>query len=67
MIVENTCYETLRAIRLCDKDGKKGRKDLLMPSLQEYVQICKKYDKTSVLELKNHFQPADIAAIIRCV
>lgn len=64
MIVENTCYETLRAIRLCDKDGKKGRKDLLMPSLQEYVQICKKYDKTSVLELKNHFQPADIDAII---
>ena len=54
----------LRAIRLCDKDGKKGRKDLLMPSLQEYVQICKKYDKTSVLELKNHFQPADIDAII---
>ena len=41
MIVENTCYETLRAIRLCDKDGKKGRKDLLMPSLQEYVQSAR--------------------------
>ena len=67
MIIEKTCYETLRAIRLVDKDGKKGRKDLLMPSLQEYVQICKKYGKTSVLELKNHFCPADIDRIIQII
>ena len=37
MIIEKTCYETLRAIRLVDKDGKKGRKDLIMPSLREYI------------------------------
>ncbi len=67
MVVEKTSFETLRAIRLCDKDGKKGRKDLLMPSLQEYVQICKKYGKTSVLELKNHFCPADIDRIIQII
>ena len=67
MQVEKTCYETLRSIRLCDKDGKKGRKDLMMPSLREYIQICKKYEKTSVLELKNHFKPADLDAIIAII
>ena len=67
MIVEKTCYETLRAIRLVDKDGAKGRKDLLMPSLREYIQICKKYEKIAVLELKNHFHPADIDSIIAII
>ena len=64
MIVENTCYETLRAIRLQDVDGKKGRGDLIMPNLWEYIQICKKYGKRAVLELKNHFHPDDIDRII---
>lgn len=64
MIVEKTTFETLRSIRLVDKDGKKGRKDLIMPSLREYVQICKKYEKISVLELKNHMTPKAIGEII---
>ena len=67
MIVEKTYYETLRAIRLVDKDGAKGRKDLLMPSLREYISICKKYEKVAVLELKNHFRPADIDSIIAII
>ena len=67
MIVEKTYYETLRAIRLVDKDGAKGRRDLLMPSLREYICICKKYEKIAVLELKNHFRPADIDSIIAII
>ena len=35
-----------------------------MPSLQEYIGICKKYEKTAVLELKNHFCADDIDQII---
>ena len=62
--VENSTFETLRSLRLADKDGKRGRKDLLLPSLAEYTQICKKYEKISVLELKNHMEPADIDGII---
>ena len=37
---------------------------MLLPSLAEYTQICKKYEKISVLELKNHMEPADIDGII---
>ena len=64
LTVENSTFETLRSLRLADKDGKRGRKDLLLPSLAEYTQICKKYEKISVLELKNHMEPADIDGII---
>ncbi len=64
MIVEKTTFETLRAIRLVDKDGQKGRKDLMMPSLAEYIGICKKCGKEAVLELKNHFKPEHVYQII---
>ena len=67
LTVENTTYETLRSLHLCDKNGLRGRKDLLLPSLAEYVQICKKYEKVSVLELKNHMQPQDIDRIIAVI
>ncbi len=62
--VEESTYETLRSMRLLDKDGKRGRKDLGLPSLREYIQICKKYEKVSVLELKNPMQPEQIDRII---
>ena len=65
--VEETCFDTLRAIRLIDTDGTKGRGDLILPSLGEYIRICKKYEKTAVLELKNHFAPEDIQKIIAII
>lgn len=67
LTVESSTYETLRSLRLCDTDGKRGRKDLTLPSLSEYIQICKKYEKISVLELKNHMQPKDIDGIIAAI
>ena len=67
LTVENTTFETLRSLHLADKDGKRGRKDLVLPSLAEYIQICKKYEKVSVLELKNHMEPADIDGIIEVI
>ncbi len=67
LTVESSTYETLRSLRLCDRDGLRGRKDLILPSLAEYIQICRKYEKTSVLELKNHMRPQDIDGIIAVI
>lgn len=67
LCVEETCLETLRGIRLLDKDGKKGRKDLMMPVLAEYLSICKRYGKTAVLEFKNHFSPEDTDRVIELI
>ena len=39
----------------------------MLPSLVEYIRICKKYDKESVLEIKNHFEPEDIDNVIEII
>lgn len=62
--VEGSSYETLRGLRLADIDGKRGRRDLCLPSLEEYLGICKKYEKTCVLELKNQLRAGDVYKII---
>lgn len=67
LVVEETTYETLRSLRLIDRNWKRGRKDLILPSLQEYIQICKKYEKVSVLELKNHMETEDLVKIIQII
>ena len=75
LCVEKTSYDLLRKIRLYDvcraeinenvTSAKKGkREDLVIPSMSEYVNICKKYEKKCVLELKNKFEPEDIARMV---
>lgn len=64
MIVEETSFDTLRALRLLDTDDVRGRGDLILPTLREYASICHKYGRVSVLELKNHFEPDDVERIL---
>lgn len=65
-VVEETDFDTLRALRMTDLEGNL-RGDLMFPSLAEYINVCKKYEKECVLELKNHFEPRDIEAIIEII
>lgn len=68
MVVEATSFETLRRLTLVNKlSGKKDRADLVCPSLDEYIFICKKYEKYAVLELKNAFEKADIGEIVEII
>ncbi len=64
MEVEKTTFDCLRNLLLTDIDGKKGRTDIRIPTLGEYISICKKYEKTAVLELKNAFAEKEIYEII---
>lgn len=52
IVVEDTTFEKLRKVRLNDHDGRL-RGDLCLPSLEEYILLCKKYEKQAILELKN--------------
>lgn len=61
--VEEANFEDLRKLRLFDNDGVTVREDLYMPSLEEYIGICKKYGKVAVLELKNRMQDDDVHMI----
>lgn len=64
--VEKSDFSALRSLRLPDKEGK-PRQDLCLPSLEEYLRICRTYGKECVLELKNSFEKDDIKAILKTV
>ena len=51
--VEASTYAELSSLRLFDKQEGLTRSDLVIPKLDEYVRICKRYGKVAVLELKN--------------
>lgn len=63
LTVEQTDFDVLRKFRMKDTDGVTERNDLFLPSLEEYVSICRKYGKTAVLELKNRMEENHIENI----
>lgn len=68
MVVEESNFDDLRAVRFTDTDGVTKRADLFLPSLEEYIAICRKYEKQSILELKNRMPTEkiwEIAEIIK--
>ena len=62
--VETTSLADLQNIILFDKDGSKGREDLRVSVLENYIGICKKYGKHCVLELKSDFTDEEISRIV---
>ena len=50
--IEKSAYDTIRGVMLNDIDGTCGRTDLRVPSLEEYIKVCKRYGKYCILELK---------------
>lgn len=67
MVIEKTTFDCLRGLLLCDRNGLKGRTDLRIPTLAEYIETCKRYEKAAVLELKNEFSKNDIAEICEII
>lgn len=55
LTIEETDFDTLRALPILDKDGEHTRIDLRMPTLEEYIRVCRYYEKVAVLELKSDF------------
>lgn len=62
--VETSPFDALKDIVLPDLDGSTSRRDIKIPSLADYISICKKYGKKCVLELKNRFATADIVKMV---
>lgn len=50
--VEELPFSEIENVRLFDKEEGVTRRDLTIPTLEEYIRICKRYDKVAVLELK---------------
>lgn len=64
LVLEESTFETLRSLPLTDLDGKRGRADLRMPTVEEYIGICKRYEKTCVFEFKNVLPKEDIGRLV---
>lgn len=62
---ENSTFAQLREVRLLEQgtDGYSDQQKLL--SLQEYLRVVRRYEKTAVIELKNSMPEKNIAEIIR--
>lgn len=67
ILVESSNLSELRNVVLFDKDGTKNREDLRPSVLENYISICKKYEKHCVLELKSDFTDEEIAEIINII
>lgn len=73
--VETSSFELVRKIvlnNICPMAQKTGvnvgelygRDDLLIPRMEDYINICKKYDKIAVLEVKNKMEPETLARMV---
>ena len=60
IFLEKKTLEELQAVVFFDKDGTKNRVDLRPATLENYLNIVKKYEKHAVLELKSDFTDVDI-------
>ncbi len=61
--IEDTTLADLQKIALLDRDGNR-RNALRVPSLEEYIEVCKRYGKHAVPELKSNFTEEELARIV---
>ena len=62
-IVEESTLDELRAITLYNM-GQGTRADLRIPTLEEYLTTCHRYEKVAVLELKGSFDKESVSEIL---
>ena len=66
-IVSECSLAQLQSLILLDENGTKTRPELRVPALEEYLNICRRYEKHSVIELKSEFTAEEISKIIALV
>lgn len=64
--IEKITYDEARAVPLYDKSGNVSP-ILHIPSMEEYIETCKRYEKTAILELKSNFSKEQISEILSII
>ena len=67
IIPEQSTLQTIQSVQLFDVDGKRGRVDLRIPEMVDYLRICKRYDKVCVLEFKGYFSVENMEKVVEIV
>ena len=66
-LIKESTLADLRKLRFLDVDGTPGRAGLCIPTLAEYLHICRDYGKIAVLEIKSHPSREEIEEILQIV
>ena len=64
--VESSTLAQLQEIPLLNKDGKKDE-SIHLTTLENYISICKEYNKQAILELKSVFTKDEIVEIVEII
>ncbi len=67
IVPEKATLQTIQSVQLYDVDGKRGRVDLRIPEMVDYLRICKRYDKVCVLEFKGYFSVENMERVVEIV
>ena len=67
MVIEETSFDTLRGLILTDVDGSRGRTDIRIPTLAEYITVCRDYGKQAILELKGSYSTEKLTEVIEII
>lgn len=67
LVIEESSRALVQSVILTDLDGSKDRLDLRPATLENYIGICKKYEKKCVLELKDAVSKEDLLEIIEII
>lgn len=67
LVAAESTFEALRSLRLLEKDGQKSRADLRLSCPEEYLSICRKYDKEAVLEIKGIYTTEQLERLLDVV
>jgi glycerophosphoryl diester phosphodiesterase len=65
--ISDITLEELRTYTMRDMNDGLKRSDLVVPTLDEYVRICKHYNKVCVLELKGAFSVKDVEDMLEII
>ena len=66
LTVEETTFDELRSMRFKDVYGS-GEELYYFPTLEEYIAICKQFDKQAILEIKNLMPEQTAQAVAKAV
>ncbi len=58
--IEQSNFEDIKDLLMTDLVSEVPRRDLFIPTLDEYLSICKKYGKMAIIELKGEMNERDV-------
>ncbi|MBQ8685622.1 MAG: Ig-like domain-containing protein [Clostridia bacterium] len=67
LVVEETTFDELRALRMPELSGTEERDELFLPTIEEWLAVCKEYNKEALLEFKGTYtaeEVQEVAAIV---